>query len=80
MLSWIVRIFFILAALIAALLVSRDALNFGLRQTMVAMILMVGFVALAGCLDLARAADTFLSVRDLFRCRSRSERSKCERI
>jgi len=46
MLSWIVRIFFILAALIAALLVSRDALNFGLIQTMVAMILMVGFVAL----------------------------------
>jgi hypothetical protein len=29
-----------------ALLVSRDALNFGLIQTMVAIILMVGFVAL----------------------------------
>jgi hypothetical protein len=46
MLSWIVRIFFILAAPITALLVSRDALNFGVIQTMVAMILMVGFVAL----------------------------------
>ena len=47
MLSWIVRILFILAAPISALLVSRDALNFGLIQTMVAIILMVAFVALA---------------------------------
>jgi hypothetical protein len=31
-LGWIVRILFILAAPIAALLVSRDALNFGLVQ------------------------------------------------
>jgi hypothetical protein len=47
MLGWIVRIFFILAAPIAALLVSRDALNFGLIQTLVAMILMVALVGLA---------------------------------
>jgi heme/copper-type cytochrome/quinol oxidase subunit 2 len=47
MLSWIVRILFILAAPIAALLVSRDALNFGLIQTMVVIILIVAFVALA---------------------------------
>ncbi len=47
MLSWIVRIPFILAAPITALLVSRDALNFGLAQTMVAIILMVAFVAFA---------------------------------
>jgi hypothetical protein len=46
MLSWIVRILFILAAPITALLVSRDALNFGLIQTMVAIVLIVGFVAL----------------------------------
>jgi hypothetical protein len=46
-LGWIVRILFILAAPIAALLVSREALNFGLVQTFVAMILMVAFVALA---------------------------------
>jgi hypothetical protein len=46
MLSWIIRILFILAAPITALLVSRDALNFGLAQTMVAIILMVAFVAL----------------------------------
>jgi hypothetical protein len=47
MLSWIVRILFIMAAPIAALLVSRDALNFGLVQTMVAIILIVAFVGLA---------------------------------
>jgi len=46
MLSWIVRILFVLAAPITALLVSRDALNFGLIQTMVAIVLIVGFVAL----------------------------------
>jgi hypothetical protein len=46
MLSWIVRILF-MAAPITALLVSRDALNFGLVQTMVAIILLVAFVAVA---------------------------------
>ena len=40
MLSWIVRIL-ILAAPIAAPLVSRDALNFGLVQTLVAVMLIV---------------------------------------
>lgn len=45
MLSWIVRLLFVLAAPIAALLVARDALNFGLMQTMVAIILVVVFVA-----------------------------------
>lgn len=47
MLEWIVRIFLALAAPITALLVSRDALNFGLVQTFVAMILIVALVALA---------------------------------
>ena len=47
MLSWVVRILFILAAPIAALLVSRDALNFGLVQTMVAIVLIVALVGLA---------------------------------
>ena len=46
MLSWVVRIFFALAAPITALLVSRDALNFSLIQTMVTVILIVGLVAL----------------------------------
>ncbi len=57
MLSWIVRILFILAAPIAALLVSRDALNFGLIQTMVAIVLIVGFVAL-GAIWTARGPRT----------------------
>jgi hypothetical protein len=47
MLGWIVRILFILAAPIAALLVSRDALNFGLVQTLMAIVLIVAFVGLA---------------------------------
>ena len=47
MLGWIVRILFILAAPIAALLVSRDALNFSLVQTFVAMILLVAIIGLA---------------------------------
>lgn len=45
MLSWIVRLFFVLAAPTAALFVSRDALNFDLLQTMVAIILIVVIVA-----------------------------------
>jgi len=47
MLGWIIRILFILAAPIAALLVSRDALNFGLVQTLVAIALIVALVGLA---------------------------------
>jgi len=46
MLAWIVRIFFALAAPIAALFVSRDVLNFDVIQTMIAIILMVAAVAL----------------------------------
>jgi len=47
MLSWVVRILFILAAPIAALLVPREALNFGLVQTLIAIVLIVAFVGLA---------------------------------
>ena len=47
MLGWIVRIFFALAAPITALIVSRDALNFNLIQTMMAIILIVTLVAVA---------------------------------
>jgi hypothetical protein len=46
MLSWIVRILLALAAPIAALFVSRDALNFGTMQTMISIILIAAFVAL----------------------------------
>jgi hypothetical protein len=58
MLSWIVRIFFILAAPITALLVSRDTLNFDLIQTMVAIILMVAFVALGAAWTARRQRDS----------------------
>jgi uncharacterized membrane protein YbhN (UPF0104 family) len=46
-LGWIVGILFILAAPIAALMVPRDALNFGLVQTFVAMILIIAFIGAA---------------------------------
>ena len=45
--AWIVRIFLMLAAPIAALLVARDTLNFGLVQTFVAILLMVGCLGVA---------------------------------
>lgn len=47
MLAWIVRVLFMLAAPIAALLVSRDVMNFELVQTFLAMILLVGVIGLA---------------------------------
>jgi hypothetical protein len=50
MLAWIVRILFIMAAPIAALLVPRDSLNFSLLQTMIAIILLVAFIGLAAAL------------------------------
>ncbi len=46
MLGWIVRILFIIAAPITALFVSRDALNFGLIQTIVTMLLVTALVGL----------------------------------
>jgi predicted membrane channel-forming protein YqfA (hemolysin III family) len=54
MLSWIVRLLFIVAAPIAALLVSRDALNFGLVQTLVAIVLIVALVGLAAAWSMRR--------------------------
>ncbi|QHP71283.1 hypothetical protein EI171_30800 [Bradyrhizobium sp. LCT2] len=46
MLGWIVRILFAIAAPITALFVSRDALNFGLIQTVVTMLLVTAIVGL----------------------------------
>ncbi|MBR0827165.1 hypothetical protein JQ596_16640 [Bradyrhizobium manausense] len=46
MLGWIVRILFVIAAPITALFVSRDALNFGLIQTFVTMLLVTALVGL----------------------------------
>lgn len=60
MLAWIVRCLLLLAAPIAALFVSRDALNFGIVEMLVAIILMVGVVLAASAWTLRRkppAAD-----------------------
>ena len=46
MLGWIVRLLFVIAAPITALLVPRDALNFDLIQTFVAMLLVTALVGL----------------------------------
>jgi uncharacterized membrane-anchored protein len=42
--GWLVRILFAIAAPITALFVARDALNFGLIQTVVTMLLVTGLV------------------------------------
>ncbi|MET0219229.1 MAG: hypothetical protein ABW213_01080 [Tardiphaga sp.] len=47
MLWWIVRLFLILAAPIAALLASRQTPEFALIQAFVALVLMVGCIVLA---------------------------------
>ena len=52
--GWIVRILFVLAAPIAALLASRDALNFCLVQTLVTIILIGPLSARRGHLPEAR--------------------------
>ncbi|MEY9131027.1 hypothetical protein ACVIWV_003027 [Bradyrhizobium diazoefficiens] len=46
MFGWIVRVLFTIAAPITALFVSRDALNFGLIQTIVTMLLVTALVGL----------------------------------
>ncbi len=47
MLAWIIRCLLLLAAPIAALFVSRDALNFGIFEMLIAIMLMVGVVMAA---------------------------------
>lgn len=47
--AWIIRLFFVIAAPIAALMVARDSLNFDIVQTFVAILLMtavLGFGAI----------------------------------
>ncbi|MCA1409913.1 hypothetical protein I6F30_01875 [Bradyrhizobium sp. NBAIM20] len=44
MLGWFVRVLFALAAPITALFVARDALNFGLIQTMVTILLVTALI------------------------------------
>jgi hypothetical protein len=54
--AWIVRLLLIIAAPITALFVARDALNFGVLQTFVATILIVGLVAAAAFWRLRRSS------------------------
>jgi uncharacterized membrane protein (DUF485 family) len=54
MLAWIIRCLLFLAAPIAALFVSRDALNFGIIEMLVAIILVVVFVMAAAAWTLRR--------------------------
>lgn len=42
--AWIIRLFLIIAAPIAALLVARDSLNFDIVQTFVAILLMIALL------------------------------------
>jgi hypothetical protein len=52
--AWIVRLLLMLAAPITALFVARDALNFGVLQTLVAVLLVVGLVIVAALWSLRR--------------------------
>jgi len=52
--AWILRIILVLAAPIAALFISRGALNFGIVETLVAVILIAGFAVLAAVWTLRR--------------------------
>jgi hypothetical protein len=42
--AWIIRLFFVIAAPIAALMVARDSLNFDIVQTFVAILLMIALL------------------------------------
>ncbi len=60
MLAWIIRCLLFLAAPTAALFVSRDALNFGIVEMLVAIVLIAGFAVAAAAWSLRReplAAD-----------------------
>jgi hypothetical protein len=53
--AWLIRIFFIIAAPIAALLVARDTLQFDIVQTFIAIILMTALVGLGAAWTAYRA-------------------------
>lgn len=55
MFAWIVRCLLFLATPIAALLVSRDALNFGIIEMLIAIILIVTLVMIGAVWSLRRA-------------------------
>jgi hypothetical protein len=56
--AWILRIVLIIAAPLAALFVSRDALNFGIVETLVAVILIAGAAVLAAVWTLRRPGES----------------------
>ena len=56
MLAWIIRCLLVLAAPIAALFVSRDALNFGIIEMLVAVMLIVLAVLAAAAWTLRKPA------------------------
>ncbi len=58
MVAWIIRVLLLLAAPIAALFVSRDALNFGVIETLVAVMLTVLVVLAAAAWTLRRKSMT----------------------
>jgi hypothetical protein len=58
MVAWIIRALLFLVAPIAALFVARDALNFGVIETLVAIMLIVLFVLAAAVWTLRRKAMT----------------------
>ena len=58
MLAWVIRCLLLLAAPIAALFVSRDALNFGIIEMLIAIMLMVGVVMAAAAWTLWRTKST----------------------
>jgi hypothetical protein len=55
--AWILRIILVVAAPIAALLVSRDALSFGIVETLVAVTLIAGFAVVAAMWTLRRPGE-----------------------
>jgi len=58
MVAWIIRGILFLAAPIAALFVSRDALNFGIVEMLVAVLMIVGFSLAAAVWSLRRKRPT----------------------
>jgi competence protein ComGC len=54
MLAWIIRCLLFIAAPIAALFVARDAVNFGIVEMLVAILLIVGLVLVAAVWSLRR--------------------------
>jgi len=57
MLAWIIRAVLFVAGPIAAMFVSRDALNFGVVETLVAVVLIVGLALAAAAWTLRKRPE-----------------------